>query len=91
VFGNKDLNTEVGIEEGNKLFAYPNPNRGMFYLPASSQAVQIMDIAGRNISFVEESSFDQKQITISSPSSGLYFARYFNGSSWQTEKILVLP
>jgi hypothetical protein len=91
VFGNKDLSTITGVEEEKRVFAYPNPNRGVFYLPTSSQAVQLVDVAGRRVPFVEDNSFEQKQITISNPSTGLYFARYFNGQSWRTEKILVLP
>ncbi len=90
VFGNLPINLTTGVEE-QKIFAYPNPNRGVFYLPASSQGVQLMDVAGRRTSFVEESSFDQKQITISNPSSGLYLVRYFNGSQWRSEKLVVLP
>jgi hypothetical protein len=88
VFGNKDLGVFTGIEE-KRTFAYPNPNRGVFFLPASSQGVQLMDITGRRISFVEESSFEQTQITISNPSSGLYLVRYFNGSQWHSEKVVV--
>src|SRR6185369_6106138 len=59
VFGNKDLEIHTGVEEEKPVFAYPNPNRGVFYLPASSQAVQLMDVAGRRISFVEENSLEQ--------------------------------
>jgi len=91
VFGNKDLEVFTGVEEEKKVFAYPNPNRGVFYLPASSQGVQLMDVAGRKVSFGEEDSLEQKQVTISSPSPGLYFVRYFNDSQWHSEKIVVLP
>ncbi len=90
VFGNLDVGVTTGLEE-KKIFAYPNPNRGIFYLPTSSQNLQLVDITGRRISFIEEDSFEQKQITISNPSSGLYLARYFNGTQWRTEKIMVLP
>jgi len=90
VFGNKAIGLITGVKE-ERIFAYPNPNRGVFYLPASSQGIQLIDVAGRRISFVEESSFDQKQITISNPSSGLYLVRYFSGSQWCSEKVVVLP
>ena len=90
VFGNKAISTITGVEE-KIAFAYPNPNRGVFNLPATSQGIQLIDVAGRRISFTEEDFFERKQITISNPSSGLYLVRYFNGSRWHSEKILVLP
>ena len=90
VFGNLKVGVTTGVEE-KRVFAYPNPNRGVFYLPASSQGIQLMDIAGRSIPFVEEDSFEQKQVTISNSASGLYIVRYFNGTHWSTEKIMVLP
>jgi len=90
VFGNKAIDLTTAVEE-KKVLAYPNPNRGVFYLPASSQGIQLMDVAGRRIPFIEESTFDETQITISNPSSGLYFVRYFSGSQWYSEKIVVLP
>ncbi len=89
VFGNKPPNLTTGIEE-KVVFAYPNPNRGVFYLPTSSQGVQLKDVAGREVSFIEENFIEQKQITISNASAGLYFVRYFNGTHWRTDKIMVL-
>jgi hypothetical protein len=77
--------------EVKRTYAYPNPNRGRFYLPPSVQALTMIDVTGRNVSFVEEDFLDQTQVTISSPSAGLYLARYFNGTQWRTEKIMVLP
>ena len=91
VFGNKELGVFTGLEEEKRVFVYPNPNRGVFFLPASSQGVQLMDVAGRRISVVEENSFEQKQISISNPSPGLYLVRYFNDSQWHSEKVVVLP
>jgi hypothetical protein len=90
VFGNKKIGVVTGVEE-KSVFAYPNPNHGIFYLPASSQGIQLMDVTGRGISFVEEYFLEQKQITITSPASGLYLVRYFTGSHWNTAKIMVLP
>jgi hypothetical protein len=88
-FGNMPLSTVTAVEE--KLVSlYPNPNRGVFYLPPSSQGIQLIDITGRRVSFTEETFIDKKQITIGNPSTGVYIARYFNGTQWRTEKIMVL-
>ena len=90
VFGNRDINVVSGVEE-KKTFAFPNPNHGIFSLPLSAQNVNVVDVAGRRISFIEEDGVDQKQITITNSYSGLYLVRYFNGRQWRTEKIMVLP
>ncbi|GHM98668.1 hypothetical protein WSM22_01580 [Cytophagales bacterium WSM2-2] len=90
VFGNGQVNTVTEITE-ERLFAYPNPNRGIFYLDGVVQNLQVVDVTGKQISFLQEGSFDRSQITLGSPSTGLYIVRYFNGLKWRTEKIMVLP
>ncbi len=77
--------------EFKPTYAYPNPNRGQFYLPPSVQGLDVVDVAGRKVSFTKEDFLEQTQVTISNPSAGLYLARYFNGLQWRTEKIMVLP
>jgi hypothetical protein len=89
VFGNTPLEVIAGVEE-KTITVYPNPCNGVFYLPSIAQNLQVMDVAGRSVSFVEEVSFDQKQITLSNPYAGLYLIRFYNGSQWHTEKIMVL-
>ncbi|MBI1769176.1 MAG: T9SS type A sorting domain-containing protein [Bacteroidetes bacterium] len=92
VFGNsakaKGPLTEV---EEKKLFAHPNPNHGIFYLPQLVENLQIVDVTGRPVSFVQEDSFESTQVTLRNPSAGIYLARYFSGTQWRSEKIMVLP
>jgi hypothetical protein len=80
----------TAITEQN-VFAYPNPNHGVFYFPQASQHVSVVDVAGRSVPFVEEESFESTKIILNNPVPGIYLVRYFNGSKWQTEKIMVLP
>ncbi len=98
VFGNCPAGSKGGCivstttaVEVKRTYAFPNPNHGQFYLPPSVLGLQVIDVAGQNVSFVREDFLEQTQITISNPSAGIYLARYFNGSQWRTEKIMVLP
>jgi len=84
------ITTITGIE-GKRHYAYPNPNRGQFYLPPAVQGLDVIDVTGRKVSFTEEDFFSETQVTISSPASGIYLARYFDGAQWVTQKIMVLP
>jgi hypothetical protein len=89
VFGNAAVQGPVTAIAEQKLFAYPNPNQGVFYIPQVVQNLQVFDLTGRIISFVQEDSFQSTQVTLSRP--GIYLARYFDGAQWRTEKIMVLP
>lgn len=92
VFGNS-INVKGPITEvaDQKLFAYPNPNHGVFNFPQAAQNLCVFDIAGRSVSFVQEDSFEATRIILNNPTPGIYLVRYFNGTKWQTEKIMVLP
>ncbi|MBS1949809.1 MAG: T9SS type A sorting domain-containing protein [Bacteroidetes bacterium] len=91
VFGYSNaLKLITGIVE-KKSSAYPNPNRGTFYLPPAIQGLQVMDVAGREVFFDREELYDKTQVTLTSASAGIYLMRYFDGVAWRTEKIMVLP
>jgi hypothetical protein len=92
VFGNADKakGPLTGIEE-RKITLYPNPNYGIFYLSQSIQNLQMMDVAGRPVLFLQEDLYESTLITLRNASPGIYLARYYNGKQWQTEKIMVLP
>lgn len=74
-----------------KLFAYPNPNHGTFNFPQGAEQLSVFDVAGRSISFVQEESFESTRVILNNPVPGIYLLRYFSGTKWQTEKIMVLP
>lgn len=92
VFGNpqKAKGPVTAIEE-NKLYTYPNPNHGVFHLPEMAENIQVLDLAGRAVSFELDNSSESAQVTLRSPVVGVYLVRYFNGAKWLTEKIMVLP
>ncbi len=90
VFGKGNLNVTTAVEE-IKTLAYPNPNRGVFYLPSSVQQLEVVNMTGQRVSFAQEGSFEQTQVTLSNPFPGLYLTRYFDGTQWRTEKIMVQP
>ncbi len=65
VFGNPaKAKGPLTAVEGKKLYAYPNPNHGVFYIPQRAQGLQVFDVAGRSISFVQEGSLESTQITL---------------------------
>lgn len=92
VFGNPEkAKGPITTVEEKKLFTYPNPNRGVFHLPEAADNIQVLDLAGRAVSFELDNSSEPAQVTLRSPVAGVYLVRYFNGSKWQAEKIMVLP
>ncbi|MBS1681686.1 MAG: T9SS type A sorting domain-containing protein [Bacteroidetes bacterium] len=90
VFGHGVVKTITAIES-EKKFAYPNPNTGMFFLPQQIDQLQVVDITGKNISFVREDFSDKTQVTLRGHSAGVYLARYFCNKQWRTEKIMIIP
>jgi hypothetical protein len=69
---------------------HPNPTGGTFFLATTAEQIQLFNFSGQEVKFEVSEQFDKKQITISSPSNGLYVVRYFD-KIWQTEKIMVQP
>ncbi|MBI3220973.1 MAG: T9SS type A sorting domain-containing protein [Bacteroidetes bacterium] len=89
VFG-KPATVISGVEPSAASKPYPNPNSGTFYLPAEAELIQLFDLSGKSIEFTDTQLADKKQITILTPTTGLFFVRYFN-QQWVTEKIVVRP
>lgn len=89
VFG-KPATVISGVEPSAVVRPYPNPNSGFFYLPTEADRIQLFNLSGQSIDFVETQLIDKKQISILSPITGLYLVRYFN-QQWVTEKIVVKP
>ncbi len=80
----------LDVEPSAASKPYPNPTAGIFYLPTEADRIQLFNLSGHSIDFVETQLTDKKQIAILTPSTGLYFVRYFN-QQWVTGKILVKP
>jgi hypothetical protein len=79
-----------GVEPSTVGKPYPNPNSGIFYLPAQAELIQLFDLSGRSIDFAETQLTGKKQISILVPTTGLFFVRYFN-QQWVMEKMVVRP
>jgi hypothetical protein len=91
VFGNANKVSPITSIEEKKITFYPNPNHGRFFLSQAAQSLQVVDVAGRVVSFDQEDTFESTQVTLRNPTPGIYLARYYNGKQWRTEKIMVLP
>ncbi|MBS1491721.1 MAG: T9SS type A sorting domain-containing protein [Bacteroidetes bacterium] len=90
IFGKGTVNVTTGIKENN-FAVYPNPNQGIFYLPPAVNGVQVVDIAGRIVSYDLTEQIDKTQISLLNPAGGIYLVRFFDGIRWQVQKLMVLP
>ncbi len=87
----KDDSVPVGLKEELAITPiYPNPARGICYLPGEAEAVTVIDITGRELGGEVESLSDKKSLTFTPTTSGLVIVRYFLNGRLRTEKIMVL-
>jgi hypothetical protein len=80
----------VGLESDKIDTAYPNPTKGTFYLSPTAAQILVYNIAGQEVRFDVSDQYDNKQVTIFNPTTGLHVVRYFD-KVWHTEKIMVQP
>lgn len=86
----KPQNVTTRVLDNKEISLYPNPTKGTFYLPYNAEQIQLVDLAGKEISYDVQHQSESKQITISNPVSGLFLVRYFT-EKWITQKVMVLP
>ncbi len=68
---------------------YPNPTRGLCYLPVGAENIIVVDLTGRKIESEVHSQYDATSLELLSPVSGLVVVRYcLNGKAY-AEKIMV--
>lgn len=80
----------TGLPEVPKpVTIYPNPNRGTFYMKGVVDDVQVVNITGQGVELLMEDLGEEKRITITGASSGLYIVRYRSGARIFTEKIFI--
>jgi len=68
---------------------YPNPNNGIFFLPADAQTIRITDMTGKPVLFSMEESGELTQAQIQNPVTGLYLVRFILNDQMITQKIIV--
>jgi hypothetical protein len=89
-FGKGDsVNTAINEPVRITQRAYPNPNNGIFFIPATSEHFQIFDMTGRPVDHQVYTEGDQKRIEIQSSIRGIYILRVFEREKIYTQKILV--
>jgi len=82
----------VGLpEEQHQLVhpVYPNPNNGIFFLPADAQTIRITDMTGKPVLFSMEENGEFTQAQIQNPVTGLYLVRFILNDQMITQKIIV--
>ena len=88
VFG-KSNNLTTSVTEESGLVIYPNPNAGEFFVPTKAQQVQVHDMLGRSIPFVETDEGGRKKITLTTAMPGLMIVTCRMNDSIVTQRIMV--
>lgn len=89
-FGKGDsVNTAVTEPKEIAQRAYPNPNTGVFFVPASSERIYIFDLTGRLVDHQEYIEGDQKRIDMQSSIRGIYILKIFTLEEIYTQRIMV--
>ncbi|MBX2945037.1 MAG: T9SS type A sorting domain-containing protein [Cyclobacteriaceae bacterium] len=88
-FGKGNVVTSSEGRQQPEVSIYPNPNFGEFFMEGEPQGLTILNAGGHPVVFETEQLDNRMRITITYPIRGLYLVRYFNGTAWQTKKIVV--
>ena len=88
VFG-KSNNLTTSVTEESGLVIYPNPNAGEFFVPTKAQQVQVHDMLGRSVPFVETDEGGRKKITLTTTMPGLMIVTCRMNDSIVTQRIMV--
>jgi hypothetical protein len=89
-FGLGDTQTSTESERHNRVFIYPNPNRGEFLVDGEVTRIQIFTTSGYPIAFdAFQEEKNKTRIRMAHTLPGLYMVRYFDGDSFQSQKIII--
>jgi hypothetical protein len=69
--------------------AFPNPSDGTFVIPGRVENISMVDISGRTIGFTLIEGSEETQVTLTSPTPGLYVLRYFRNGMPRLCKLMV--
>lgn len=79
----------VGLPENETVArAYPNPNKGTFFLSPLSEQIKVIDLTGREVNFSSESFDDYRRIEMNT-APGIYIVRYLVNGISRTDKLIV--
>ncbi len=89
-FGLGEVTSSAEGGKPKRISLYPNPNRGEFFIDGKATQLQVFTSSGYSIpveTFQEEENKTRIRMTRALP--GLYIARYFDGDSFQSQKIII--
>jgi hypothetical protein len=89
-FGLGEVTSSAESGQPKRISIYPNPNRGEFFIDGKATHLQVFTSSGYSIpveTFQEEENKTRIRMTRALP--GLYIARYFDGDSFQSQKIII--
>lgn len=88
-FGLGDTQTSTENGRHNRVILYPNPNRGEFFIEGEVQHFQVLTSSGYVVGFETLLEENKTRIQLTHPQPGLYIVRYFDGSTYQSQKIII--
>jgi hypothetical protein len=85
----KSLSDVKGIKHINKVILYPNPTSDKFSISTENQIdkMDLVDMSGRVSKILKP---EDRTISVSDLSSGIYFLRTFSNNYWQFSKLSVV-
>jgi hypothetical protein len=91
VFGSGIIDTSVGVEEEEVVSAYPNPNKGTFFIEKGYTDLRIFSLTGEEVPFHSTELEDRTEIRVGTRVPGLYLLRYRIGIKTRSAKIIIRP
>ncbi|HNP08872.1 MAG TPA: T9SS type A sorting domain-containing protein, partial [Cyclobacteriaceae bacterium] len=90
IFGKGDgIITGVEDQPSQTIRFYPNPNKGIFTVPASVKELFIYDVGGRKVNFLVEEQVDGKRIQLLNAARGIYILRLLTNAGVTSHRLMV--
>lgn len=93
VFGSGGNNlppVAVDEERSESTFLHPNPNDGTFYIGKDADVIEVLDLAGKQISYQSEFLETENKIFLSNISSGVYIVRWKAHGKIRYRKVMIV-
>lgn len=87
IYGNQAAE-ELEVPKTDKAVVYPNPSSEIIHFSETVEDVQIFDIAGRRVLFIEHKIRSQSPINIGNLQRGVYIIKARTQSDWITFKLI---
>lgn len=89
-FGLGEITSSAEGGQPERIFPYPNPNRGEFFIDEKATQLQVFTSSGLSISFETfEEEENKTRVRLLQPLPGLYIVKYRVGTTYQAQKLII--